>query len=331
MKIKMISFTNRGYELGQKIAASLSSHETELIFKGRMQEGRTEDMPVPAPEKLSDICGSAFERGIPLVFIGASGIAVRSIAPFVRDKLQDPPVLDIDELGRYVIPLLSGHVGRANELAAEIAASIGAEPVITTATDINDAFPVDVFAKENGLRIVNRDGIARVSTSALAGKPVTISIKDYPPQEHVDVVVTDEPVLAGKASLVLSPKKYALGIGCRRGKPFEELRDFALRILEENGIEVSDVGCLATIDIKKDEEGLKALSQAWRIPLITFDAAVLTRVQGDFSSSGTVLSKVGVDNVCERAAAAAAGAGYELIVRKTAENGMTAAVAAVGR
>ena len=329
MRIRIISFTDRGYELGCRIKEALTSHESELTSKCKAAS-------------LAEICRSAFEQSVPLVFIGASGIAVRSIAPFIKDKLTDPPVLDIDELGRYVIPLLSGHAGGANELAAEIAEAIGAVPVITTATDINGAFPVDVFARENGLTVVNRDGIARVSTAALEGRPVTISIQDYPPAEHVDVLITDRALtdawaaaggrtLRDAASIILSPKKYAVGMGCRRGKSFEELRDFALKILDQNGISRADAGCIATIDIKKDEEGLKALSQAWRVPLITFDAELLAKVPGKFSSSDMVLEKTGVDNVCERAAVLAAGPGAELIVSKTAENGMTAAVASVKR
>lgn len=327
MKIRIISFTDRGHALGEAVRSRMPEHDAELIFRGKNAAG----------PGLADICREAFERSIPLVFIGAAGIAVRAIAPYVRDKLTDPPVIVMDELGRSVIPILSGHVGGANELAAEIAEAIGAEAVITTATDINDAFPVDVFARENSLKIVNRDGISRVSMSALEGRPVTISIKDYPPRDHTDVVITDEPdliltdgkALRDAASIVLSPKKYAIGIGCRRGKSFEELRNFALKVLEDNDISLSDAGCIATIDIKKDEEGLRALSQAWRMPLITFDAEILARVRGDFSSSERVLEAVGVDNVCERAAAAAAGPGAELIVHKTAGNGMTIAVASV--
>lgn len=326
MKIRIISFTNNGYLLGRMITDRLSWHETEMIFKGKNASNISAE---PAGETLTEICRNAFEQSIPLVFIGATGIAVRSVAPFVRDKLKDPPVLVMDELGKYVIPLLSGHVGGANELAAEISEVTGAIPVITTATDINEAFPADVFARENNLRIVNRDGIAKVSTAALEGRPVTISIKDYPPAEPVDIVITDEQIFTDTAKLRLSPKKYALGMGCRRGKLFEELRDAALCILEENGISIDDVGCIATIDVKKDEEGLKALSQAWRIPLITFDAELLSKVPGEFSSSEVVLEMVGVDNVCERAAVLAAGPGATLAVRKIANNGVTVAIAAV--
>lgn len=98
-----------------------------------------------------------------LIFIGACGIAVRAIAPWIMDKLHDSPVLVADEMGKYVIPLLSGHVGGANELAVRLAGALGAIPVITTATDLHDSFAVDIFAKRNDLRICNREGIAKVS------------------------------------------------------------------------------------------------------------------------------------------------------------------------
>ncbi len=315
MRIKILYFTDKGKALAERLKAGLAEHDAVIVPKG-----------VP----LAFVCGDAFADSEALVFIGATGIAVRAIAPYVRDKLKDPPVIVMDENGSFVIPLLSGHVGGANSLAIEIAESIEAQPVITTATDVSRTFSVDVFAKENGLRIANRDGIAKVSSSALEGKPVTICIKDYPPKEPVDVLIADEEAAEGlkdPAKIVLCPKRYAIGMGCRKGKAFEDLMAFAEEVLHENGIDISEAGCIATIDVKKDEEGLKRLSQAWRMPLITFEAGLLARTEGDFSHSDTVLEKVGVDNVCERAAVLAAGRGSQIRVKKTARNGMTIAVA----
>lgn len=315
MIINIFSFTDKGKELADTLCRALDMHDARLVPKSASRE---------------EICEAAFRNREAIVFIGAAGIAVRFVAPFVRDKLEDPPVLVMDEFGQHVIPLLSGHIGGANALALEIAEAVGAYPVITTATDLNGSFPADLFAKENGLAAANREGIAKVSSSALEGRPVTICIKDYPPAGHVDVLIADREdaaALKGPASLVLCPKSYAVGMGCRRGKPYEELREFAERVLSENGIELKYAGCIASIDIKKDEEGLRRLSQAWRMPLITFDAELLSKAEGDFSHSDTVLEKTGVDNVCERAAVLAAGRGSRLAVKKTAENGMTIAVA----
>ena len=315
MRIKILYFTDKGKALAEKIKEGLSGHDAVIVPKG-----------VP----IAFVCGDAFADKEALVFVGAAGIAVRAIAPYVRDKLTDPPVIVTDENGNFVIPILSGHVGGANSLALEVAEILEAQPVITTATDVSGAFSVDLFARENDLRIANREGIAKVSSSALEGKPVTICIKDYPPEEPVDVLIADEKAAEGlkdSAIIVLCPKRYAIGMGCRRGKSFEELRAFAEEILRDNGIDINDAGCIATIDVKKDEEGLKRLSQAWRMPLITFDAGLLEKAEGTFSHSETVLEKVGVDNVCERAAVLAAGKGSRLKVKKTARDGMTIAVA----
>ena len=318
MHVKIISFTDRGFKLAEAISAAMPSHDTEIVTRGISP---------------SAVCEEAFRYREALVFIGAMGIAVRSAAPYIKDKLTDPPLIVIDEAGRYVIPVLSGHVGGANSFALEIADAIGAEPVLTTATDVSGTFSVDLFAKENGLRIVNREGIAKVSASALKGKAVTMSIKDFPPKEHTDVIVTDQDAddpeshLRSLASIVLCPERYAVGIGCRRGKSFEDILSFARKVLAENGIDEPEIGAVATIGIKKDEPGLIRLSEYWRVPLITFDASVLARVPGEFSSSQRVLEAVGVDNVCERAAAAAAGRGYKLTVKKQASDGITIAVA----
>ena len=319
MKIKTITFTEKGAELAAGLKAALGGHETELCLRGKAQ-GVSANV-----ESLDDLCREAFEQGTALVFISAMGIAVRSVAPYVRDKLTDPPVIVMDELGLHVIPVLSGHMGGANSLALEIAEATGADPVITTATDINEAFSVDLFAKENGFRIVNRDGIARVSASALKGKPVTISIKDYPPQEPVDVLIADE--TENMATIRLCPGRYAVGIGCRKGKSSDEIREFAERVLAENGIDAAEVGAIATIDIKAEEPGIKALAEYWKVPLITYEASLLGKVQGDFASSEFVKKTVGVDSVAERSAVLAAGSGSKLVVCKQAENGMTIAVA----
>jgi cobalt-precorrin 5A hydrolase len=279
MRIKILYFTDKGKALAQRLKESLSEHDAVVVPKG-----------VP----LAYACGDAFADNEALVFIGAAGIAVRSVAPYLKDKLTDPPVIVIDENGNFVIPVLSGHVGGANSLALGIADVLGAQPVITTATDVSGAFSVDVFAKENGLRITNREGIAKVSSSSLEGKPVTICIKDFPPEGPVDVLIADDAAkgLKDSAKIVLCPKKFAIGMGCRRGKSFDELRAFAEEVLRGNGIDINDAGCIATIDLKKDEEGLKRLSEVWRMPLITFDAGLLAKAEGEFSHSDTVMEKV---------------------------------------
>jgi len=278
-----------------------------------------------------------------LLFIGACGIAVRAIAPYLTDKLHDSPVLVMDEGGQFIIPLLSGHMGGANELAMRLAAKTGAVPVITTATDLNKKFAVDLFAKKNGLHIVNKDGIAKVSAKVLAGKEITVSVEtgyeeavektpegirlvSYPPKGPVDVVITSE-AKTFPALLCLKPREYAVGIGCKKGKEAEKIEELICRILREIGITKEQVFALASIDGKKEEEGLLAWSRKGNIPFLTFSAEQLRETAGNFHTSAFVKEQVGVDNVCERAALRACGPEGRLIYEKHAEDGMTIAVA----
>ena len=139
MKIAVATFTDQG----GKTAHRIFDYWDKDTIEYRAPE-----------ESLEEWTRRAFHEKSALVFVGAMGIAVRTIAPLVKNKLEDRPVLVVDEMGMHVIPVLSGHVGAANELAGRIAVTIGAEPVITTATDLNNRFAIDVFACKNHLMII---------------------------------------------------------------------------------------------------------------------------------------------------------------------------------
>ena len=161
--LRVCTFTAQGEALARKTFEEW----TEMIPQYRS-----------ADVSLEQWTGACFEKHLPILFIGACGIAVRAIAPFVRDKLSDSAVLVMDEQGRFIIPILSGHVGGANALAKKLADKTGAVLVLTTATDVEGTFSVDVFAMENGLQIKNRDGIRKVSAKLLRGEKVTITWED---------------------------------------------------------------------------------------------------------------------------------------------------------
>ena len=297
-----------------------------------------------ADENLKDWAKSAFERHLPLLFIGAAGIAVRTIADFVSSKLEDSPVLVMDEKGQFVIPLLSGHVGGANELAALISSRINAQNVVTTATDVEQKFAVDVFAKNNGLKIVNKDGIKQISAKVLKNEKLTvwvnpeIVIKDKNVPEclspimektkpaYADILI-DLPrsvqLKENDCTLLLVPRLYCAGMGCKKGKSFEDLRGF----LEANFDKTELLYAVSSIDLKKNEIGLMTLAQYYHLPFVTFSAEELKLAEGSFSESEFVEKTTGVSNVCERAAVLCAGAGAGLVLAKTAQDGMTLAVA----
>ncbi|MBR6451170.1 MAG: cobalamin biosynthesis protein, partial [Lachnospiraceae bacterium] len=296
-------------------AAGLQPWECHISMEGDVPDGF-----VRIKDSLQDWCALQFSQQNAILFVGALGIAVRSIAPSVKDKLTDSPVLVIDDLGQFVIPVLSGHVGSANKLAVTVAKLLDAVPVLTTATDIHEAFSSDVFAKEQMLTIANRDGIKRVNAKAIEGKHITLSIKDFPPQGPVDIIVAD--TYDKEYELLLRPKRYTIGIGTKKDIPYETLERTILELLAECHIELSDLYALCTIDLKEDEPALQQFCNRYHLPLLTFDAALLKKAEGDFTASDFVNRTVGVDNVCERAAVLGAGCG-KLIVPKQAGCGIT--------
>lgn len=232
-------------------------------------------------QNISDWTAVQMSEKKALIFIGACGIAVRAVASSVNNKLKDSPVIVIDELGQFVIPILSGHVGGANELAVLLAALMNATSVITTATDINNKFAVDVFAKKCRLAIVNKDGIAKVSSKVLAGEVVTMSVNwehipakhrslikafldeadmsadaiktvEYPPVYGADIVVSCEKAKDPKnGSIYLKPTQFVLGIGCRRNTAFENIDRAIRQSLLKLQIDISDIDMIASIDVKK--------------------------------------------------------------------------------
>lgn len=315
-----------------------------------IEQALAEDLIIKKQTKSTkEFVAYCLKRHVPLVFIGASGIAVRMIAPFVENKLEDSPVVVIDETSRYVIPILSGHMGGANELASKLAQSLDAQAIITTATDIQKKFSVDLFAKNNHLYIENKDGIAKISSKILNNETVTVCISpeidytekdlpkelsfvEYPPQKGVDILIAKPGTERFDCKLLLTTKEYVVGLGCKKGKAFEELKEFLykqishLETKQDKKIAMHQIYGITSIDVKKKEQGILELCSFYHIPFYTYGAEKLKQIEGDFSQSDFVNKTVGVDNVCERAASVLSDNG-ELLVRKQTEDGMTFALA----
>ncbi|WP_276709264.1 cobalt-precorrin 5A hydrolase [Eubacterium ruminantium] len=264
----------------------------------------------------------SFQNKRAVIFISAAGIAVRSIAEFVKDKLCDSPVIVISEDGRFVIPILSGHMGGANRLAEVIADRIGAFKAITTATDINGTFQIDNYAKSHQLHIADREIIKKVASTHFDDDK---NLSDEEIDSLIRKMINDE---------ALIPKKYYLGIGCRRGKSFEEIEAAVNGFLSENKIDISLISAVSSIDLKKDEMGIRQFADKSRLPFVIYSSEELLSLGDGFSSSEVVKEKIGIDNVCERAAVAAAVQFSEstsdkksIIIEKTVYNGITLALA----
>lgn len=309
MRVVAISFSKRGAEQIANLKKIMNGIEIDSSF----------------PKDADKLVAECFSDSTPILFVCAVGIAVRLIAPYIKDKLTDPPVLVMDEAGEHVIPILSGHVGGANELAKTIADAASATPVITTATDVNSTFSIDTFARENRLTIKNRDGIKKVSSQVLKGEPIRIQVgTDF--FDRPDVVIASEENIHGY-TLWLSKKKYVLGIGCKKGKTLKAIEERVSAVIDELGIGYSDIYAFGSIDLKADENGLLAFSQKYRIPFVTFTPEVLQKAKGEFAASDFVKETTGVDNVCERAAMLLTLNRGKIVMGKQALDGVTVAVA----
>lgn len=274
-----------------------------------------------------------FAAGRALVFVGAAGIAVRAVAPYLQSKAEDPAVVAVDECGHFAVPLVSGHLGGANALSRRIAAACGATAAVTTATDASGVFAVDEWARVQGMAVPEPERIKAVSRKALSGEPVSVRsvfpIAGTPPagfqlaQEDAPDVWVD---VCRHEGLCLVPPALVLGTGCVRGAPPEVIEACFESFCAENRLWPQAFSAVSTLDRKANEPGLLAFCARHGLPLRTWTAAELAGLPGAFTASAFVEARVGVDNVCERSAVRAAGGGI-LLARKYTGTGVTMAAA----
>jgi cobalt-precorrin 5A hydrolase len=268
-----------------------------------------------------------FSKSEALIFVSAAGIAVRAIAPHVRDKSADPAVVVLDDAGENVISLLSGHMGGGNELARRIAALTGGRAVVTTATDTHGIQSVDEWALRNDCVLENPEAVKHVSAAMLEAR----GEERAPGAASVGVAITDETISPPwPVTLWLRPRVLVLGVGCRRGIAEAQLTAAAEDFLKGAGRSPLALKAAASIDLKRDEPAILNFCRQRGIPFLTYGAEELRGVGGSFSSSRKVLEVTGVDNVCERAAVLAASSGSfqgVLLRSKTLYPGISLALA----
>ena len=353
MKIGVFSFTTNGYKLETKlknilVSSAFRGEKIEVILYSSMGEDGT--------SSLKENVKKAFHSCQALIFVSASGIAVRLIAPYINDKLSDPAVIVIDEKATFVIPVLSGHVGGANELSRILANKLGAVCAVTTATDVNNVFSIDEFAACNGLSILNKDTIKAVNKKILEGDSLEIGVDDrieiagdvknldnnikirrlcfrsetglnINSKESFDAIIScgEIELQDDTTTLIMRLKPLVIGIGCRKNKSKEDIEGFILEALRSLNKKTTDVALLSTIDIKQDEAGIVEFSKKYEIPIKTYSAEYLNGIEGDFEESDFVLKTVGVSDVSARAAKACGKEG-DFLIKKSKENGITLSV-----
>lgn len=314
----VIAFTKNGVALADK----LNIGDIYVYYKYKNKH--------KAFKSIGDIMEYCWKNYDAIVFISACGIAVRAIAPFIKNKTVDPAIIVCDELGKFVISLLSGHIGGANNLAKEIASLTGGIPVITTATDIKGKFAVDIWAKENNLVITDMKMAKEISAAIVNGEEVGYKGSLPKPKDLTDNIAEygvfvgytlDKPF---KNTLVLAEKSLVLGIGCRLNTSYEKIKNAVDNIFKRENLNINSIKSINSIDIKKNETGIIKFAEELGISFNTYSAGYLQNIQGHFSYSRFVEKTTGVDCVCERAALSTGG---NLIIKKQVYDGVTLAVA----
>lgn len=342
MKLAIITLTTGGVYQAKKLK-EFYSEATLYTLKKHLEEGFLVIEP-----SLDQVVGELFKTHEGILFIMSTGIVVRTISPFIQDKTIDPAIMVMDEKGKFVISLLSGHIGRANEWTIEIACSLRALPVITTASDVNGKMAVDTMAERLGCYIENMEQAKQITVSILENKkigmicelPVNLSLNeqfailegavdDYRLGqigiEGLIIISKEKPNSYTVPQVWLIPKDIVVGIGCKRGKTKEELMKALNEVLDASNVSIKRLGKLVTVDIKEDEIGLQELARILKVPLICLPREEIRAVEDKFDGSEFVKETLGIKAVSEPCGYIGSGYGKCLLPKQKLE-GITLSV-----
>jgi Cobalamin biosynthesis protein CbiG len=347
----VISVTNQGSILAEKIAAGLPGEVKLYAREGRNLSKETENYL-----DLGHLVESLFPQVDGMIFIMAAGIVVRVIAPLLVHKAQDPAVVVTDEQGEYAISLVSGRIGGGIELAKKVASAMGGTPVITAGSDTQQIATPDLLAISMGLEVESFETAKTVSELLSDGKNVHYFLDATIPEAEMyqkkareflinllpmsemnnvpgldgAIVITDHQIVESVPTLYLRPPALIAGIGCRRGTRGADILQALHKVVAAQGRSLRSLKGLASVSVKEDEIGILAVGQQLGLPMEFLPIEKLREVvaKRGLEESDFVKAKIGVGNVCEAAAIAASQFG-ELIVSKKQFDGITIALARI--
>lgn len=334
MKLAIITLTKGAVVQAKKIKKHLNADIYTL------KKHQTDGLKI-INGKLSNSMEYFFKNYDTILFIMATGIVVRSIARHIKDKTVDPAILVMDEGGKHVISLLSGHIGGANSASIYISSLIGATPVITTSSDVNGVLSVDMLAKKYNLSIESMEDAKIVTADIVNDKKVGIK-SDINIDENLikNLILQDDEEFKNVNSLiditnkikkydintsVLIPKNIVLGIGCRRGIEKDRILDAIYKSMDKNNLYIKSIKKIATVDVKKDEIGLMESSKELNVPLKIVDREDIKKIEHLFEGSEFVKKTIGVLSVSEPVGYISSNTG-KCIMKKTKMDGITISI-----
>ncbi|MDF2613091.1 MAG: cobalamin biosynthesis protein CbiG [Clostridia bacterium] len=361
-KIALIAVTSNGLELAKRLQVGLG--RGDLFTTAKLKESREYSrMELECGKlyeitpSLGELTGELFRTYNTLIFIMAAGIVVRMIAPYLQDKLKDPAVLVVDEMGQNVISLLSGHMGGANQMTLKVSKLIDAHPVITTSTDVNEKAALDNIAKLLNASIENfRETVKDINYRLVHDEKIGLYqeydykidsrgftlIKDLKSIVNTQGTTGSESIekvvcITYKKNLECEPHKIikviprdlVIGIGCRKDTPKELLEESLNELLETYNIDSKAIKCVASVDVKEDETAIIALADKLGVPFQIVPREEIVEIEELFDRSEFVKKNIGVYSVAEPVAYLLSGG--NLWIRKHKYKGITFAIGRVQR
>lgn len=330
MKIACFSFSDMGSLLGEQLTNVSNNKYTIDHFRNASVDGG-----------IKMLLTNAWANYDGLIFISATGIAIRLINPFIENKTKDPAVIVVDDLGRYAISLLSGHIGGANDLANYIAEKLNALPIITTASDSRGIESIDLFAKTNDYYMEDMNSITTITSMMVNGKKIGFySEGDKVIKYHNLVIIEDlndleediEGLILVTSNILnninipntfLRPQNINIGIGCRKGIEGSRIIEALENSLNKVNLSWKSIKSVGTVEVKKDEAGIIEAAKFFNCPLKIFTVEDIKEVEDMFEKSQFVKDTIGVFSVSEPVAYLLGG---ELITRKLKHNGITISI-----
>jgi cobalt-precorrin 5A hydrolase len=354
-KIAIVAITKHGAKLGGRLKSLLGRGDLFVSSKFRSEvKGEANFFELSLRELVADI----WPRYDALVFFVSLGAVIRIIAPHIKDKHIDPAVITIDDNANFIISVLSGHVGGANELTEDIAGLLESTSVITTASDVGKTIPVDILGREFGWILEGEENVTKVSAAVINGEriglfqdagernwwkrktPIPENIRIYNSLDtmfskgcEAYLIITDRVLNESYSSILQKavlyrPKSLVLGIGCDRGVSADEVEELVVSTLGGNSLSLKSVKSIATIDNRKKEEGINEFAEKYNFSVQYFTKDELNQITDVPNPSVMAMKYVGVIGVAEPASILGSGWG-ELIVPKVKSKMTTLAVARI--